>query len=52
MEERELPWIKRELKEIGPQADGELTTTGTTEDNVVMSDDWWMIIDWWLVLVQ
>ena len=22
MEERELPWIKRELKEIGPQADG------------------------------
>ena len=38
VEERELPWIKRELKEIGPQADGELTTTGTTEDNLVMRD--------------
>ena len=30
--------MSRELKEIGPQADGELTTTGRNEDNLVMGD--------------
>ena len=37
--ERELSWIDRELKEIGPQADGD-----------VMNDDWLMIIDCWLLI--
>ena len=31
VEEREFMRIERKLKKIGPQADGELTTTGTTE---------------------
>ena len=49
MEEREFMRMERKLKKIGPQADGELTTTGTTEDNLVMSDEWLLIIDYWLV---
>ena len=31
VEEREFMRMERKLKKIGPQADGELTTTGTTE---------------------
>ena len=37
--EREFMRMERKLKEIGPQADGGWTTTGTNEDNVVMNDE-------------
>ena len=47
MEERELPWIKRELKEIGPQADGDGGQRGQLKQLV---DWWWVIVDYWLLI--
>ena len=38
VEEREFVRIERKLKEIGPQGGRGWTTTGTTEDNLVMVD--------------
>ena len=38
VEEREFMRMERELKKIGPQGGRGWRTTGTTEDNVVMSD--------------
>ena len=35
--ERELSGINRELKEMGPQADG--------GEQVSINDDWWLIVD-------
>ena len=39
VEEREFMRIERKLKKIGPQGGRGWRTTGTTEDNLVMSDD-------------
>ena len=38
VEEREFMRMERKLKEIGPQGGRGWRTTGTNEDNVVMSD--------------
>ena len=38
VEEREFMRMERKLKKIGPQGGRGWRTTGTTEDNVVMSD--------------
>ena len=39
VEEREFMRMERKLKKIGPQGGRGWRTTGTTEDNLVMSDD-------------
>ena len=39
VEEREFMRMERKLKKIGPQGGRGWRTTGTTEDNLVMSDE-------------
>ena len=42
--ERKLKRINRELKEMGPQADGG-EQVSINDERLLIGDDWWLIID-------
>ena len=49
MEEREFMRMERKLKKIGPQGGRGIDDNGDNWNNLLIGDEWLLIIDYWLV---